>query len=224
MDIEKEVLYEDSHVLVCKKPAGVPTQTKQVMREDMVSILKNYLALSDKEPYLGLIHRLDQPVEGILVFAKTASAAGELSRQSREGQIKKIYVAASDKSPERKNAILEDYLRKDRKGNRSEVVNREAKGGKKAILSYEILQTCEDVIFLKIILKTGRHHQIRVQCAHHGFALLGDTKYNIAYKDKQPIGSLALCAYSLEFYHPKTKEKMNFYIKPSSQYFNGISL
>ena len=197
------VIYEDAQLIVLYKPAGVPVQSARVGVKDCESMLKNYLyekAPGKGEPYLGLVHRLDQPVEGLLVFARTPSAAAELSRQAADGRMKKCYLAvckmvdkpvdisekcvkACGKDP----AIVEnsvekwieqvDYLKKDGRLNRSEIVPAGTAGAKKAALRYRILKQAEGLRLVEIQLLTGRHHQIRVQMAGQGMPLLGDRKY-----------------------------------------------
>lgn len=222
------ILFEDKHLLVCYKPAGVPVQSAGVGKEDCVSILKNYLYGQKKsgEPYVGVIHRLDQPVEGVLVFAKTPFAAKELSRQVTENRMEKYYLALCrfvdnvDKSVD-KSGFYMDFLLKNGKTNTSSVVPEHTKGAKPAKLEYEILAEKEGLKLVKIRLITGRHHQIRVQMAYHGNPLVGDTKYypqtvesKSVDKISQKSSGVALCAYRLVFVHPKTKERMEFEICP----------
>ncbi|MDO5346471.1 MAG: RluA family pseudouridine synthase [Lachnospiraceae bacterium] len=230
------ILYEDQQILVCYKEAGLPVQSARIGTKDLVSILKNYLweqGGESKEPYLGVIHRLDQPVEGILVFAKNPGAAGKLSAQVNNGTMKKIYRAVIHRAhkdiPE--EGHLTDYLLKDGKTNSSRVVPRETRGAKRAELDYRIVHQRDgedkalqpqDVLrqsgapeLVQIHLLTGRHHQIRVQMANAGMPLYGDRKYG----EMDSEGSLALCAVSLQFLHPKTGKKMEFSCEPQGEYF-----
>jgi 23S rRNA pseudouridine1911/1915/1917 synthase len=238
--VKLNIVFEDMHLLVIYKPAGVPVQSAEVGREDCVSILKNYLYDTvGKEPYVGLIHRLDQPVEGILVFAKTPFAARELSRQVTDGTMEKYYLALGEEkstggkcgntihnvdnvdSLVDKSGILEDYLWKSGKTNTSQVVPAHTNGAKLAKLQYEVLGVQAGKKLLKIRLFTGRHHQIRVQMAYHGCPLAGDRKYgpqmveekNVDKPAKRDMG-LALCAYGLKFIHPKTKKFVEFQVCP----------
>ena len=219
------ILFEDSQILVCYKEAGLPVQSARIGTKDLVSILKNYLwekSGNKGEPYLGVVHRLDQPVEGLLVFAKTRKAAAELSRQISQGMMDKYYLAVSDKKAPASNGVLEDYLKKDGRTNTSAVVDRQTPGAKKARLSYELVEEllCKRYLY-RIHLDTGRHHQIRVQMSHGGMPLLGDRKYN----EKADEGiSLGLCAWHLEFVHPVTKRKMQFETKPQGNAFEGFDL
>lgn len=224
------ILFEDEHIIVCYKPSGIPTQTAKLGVADMVSLLKNYLYKNQKEkkaPYVAVIHRLDQPVEGILVFAKTSFAAKELSKAMQQGAgFGKYYKAVLCGVPAETKGMLENYLVKDGKTNTSRVCNVSEKDAKKAVLEYEVLETIENdqqtKTFVRIKLHTGRHHQIRVQMANIGCPILGDTKYGV---DKGGTNvdkswkQIALCAYRLEFVHPKLKKKMEFEIEPEGQGF-----
>lgn len=220
--IEDHILYEDKDIIVCHKPSGIAVQSARIGSMDMESALKNYLAQKEpkKMPYLGIVHRLDQPVEGILVFAKNQKAAGELSRQMASGEMAKTYLAVTECKPEKEKGILEDWLKKDGKTNTSSVVKAGSQGAKKAILFYEILDTIrvsdKERYLIKIRLETGRHHQIRVQMAHGGMPLLGDRKYNAAEKSET---SLALCSAGLTLKHPSTKKEMKFETTPSGDGF-----
>lgn len=207
-----EILYEDEAVLVCRKPAGVATQTKRLAQADMESLLKNYRAGKGEPPYIGVVHRLDQPVEGVMVFAKTKEAATDLSRQIAAKTADKFYYAMTDGVPPRKKGTLEDYLLRNGKTNTSEVVCRGTAEAKRAVLSYEVLEQNGKNAVLNIKLETGRHHQIRVQLSHAGFAIVGDKKYNFK-ENIAPSGrSLALCSYKIGFKHPVTRKKLEFEI------------
>lgn len=229
-----EILYEDQDILVVYKPAGIATQVAGFMKADVFSELKNYLSMASKErkePYLGIIHRLDQPVEGVLVFAKNPASAANLSKQIAQRMLKKEYLAAVYVSQKANNpemgkiVTLTDYLLKDGKTNMSRVVSASEKDAKKAMLSYEILSVKESadekLALLSIQLETGRHHQIRVQCAHAGMPLLGDQKYGSKesqeYSQNQNVKDVALCAHKLTFKHPKTGKKMEFSAEPRKQ-------
>lgn len=214
------ILYEDEHIIVCYKPAGIPTQTKKLGEQDMVSLLKNYL----KGGYVAVIHRLDQPVEGLLVFAKTPFAAKELNKGLQESGFGKHYKAVLWGIPKQQKAVLEDYLVKDGRTNTSRVCESSEKDAKKAVLSYEVIATekdgDKDVSLVKVKLDTGRHHQIRVQMANMGCPIWGDAKYNTAMVQDRRFRQIALCAYRLEFVHPKTKKQMEFEIEPKGEGFS----
>ena len=215
-----DILHEDEHIIVCYKPAGIPTQTKKLGEQDMVSLLKNHL----KGGYVAVIHRLDQPVEGLLVFAKTPFAAKELNKGLQGAGFGKHYKAVLWGIPEQKKAILEDYLVKDGRTNTSRVCNSSEKDAKKAILSYEVIATGKDdgkgISLVKVKLDTGRHHQIRVQMANMGCPIWGDAKYNTAMVQDRRYRQIALCAYRLEFVHPRTKKQMEFEIEPKGEGFS----
>ena len=174
--IEDMIIFEDKDILVCHKAAGIAVQNARIGAADMESSLKNYLALKNMEtvPYLGVVHRLDQPVEGVLVFAKNKKAAAGLTRQITTGNIVKEYLAVTDRMSEKRQGRLEDYLIKNGRTNTSEVVTSKTSGAKKAVLDYEVIHQISDErtesgkrILIKIHLETGSHHQIRVQMAHY---------------------------------------------------------
>lgn len=218
-----QILYEDEHIIVCYKPMGLPTQTSKIGEQDMVSLLKNYL----KGGYVAVIHRLDQPVEGLLVFAKTPLAAKELNKGLQDAGFGKYYKAVLLGVPEKASATLNDYLVKDGRTNTSSVCNPSEKDAKKAVLSYEVIATGKDdgrdVSLVKVKLDTGRHHQIRVQMANMGCPIWGDAKYNTSMVQDRRFRQIALCAYRLEFVHPKTKKKIEFEIEPKGEGFSNIS-
>lgn len=221
---EDLILYEDKEILVCRKPAGLGVQSAGVGKADMESCLKNYLAekTPGKVPFLGIIHRLDQPVEGVLVFAKTPEAAKELNRQLTENRMGKHYLAVTEGTPPAEEGVLEDWLKKDGKTNTSFLTAPGTKGGKRAELFYKVAKHIpgedggRDQYLLAVTLKTGRHHQIRVQMAHAGMPLVGDRKYNP--QEKSGV-SLGLCACALDFFHPRRGEKMHFSVEPEGSAF-----
>lgn len=230
---KSRILYEDNDIIVCHKPAGIATQTARVGQADMVSEITNYLAMTAKgSPYVGVVHRLDQPVEGVLVFAKNRHAAAQLSRQIQENRMEKYYYAVVCGRDFKSCGELTDYLLKDGKANTSRIVPPEVKDAKKAVLGYRVLeeQTCEEaadtalrIALVEIRLHTGRHHQIRVQMSHAGMGLLGDYKYadaeTVKISERMRMKEIALCAYRLSFAHPKTDRKLEFKIKPEGRIF-----
>jgi len=213
-----EIIYEDLDIIVCHKPAGLATQTNQLGQVDVVSELKNHIGnqQGNTNPYVGLVHRLDQPVEGILVVGKNPTTTKNLSDQLTQDKMEKCYYALLEKIPEPREDVLKDYLLKDGRTNLSKVVEAGTKEAKYAQLSY---QTIQDNL-VEIRLKTGRHHQIRVQMAAHGMSLLGDSKYGskscLEQSTKAGIRNVALCAYHLTFVHPATGKKMEFSIRPKN--------
>lgn len=206
------ILYEDNHLLVVLKPAGVLSQADSTNCMDMLTILKNYLREKYHKPgnvYLGLVHRLDRMTSGVMVFAKTSKCASRLSEQIRNHQFtKKYYAVVKGKIPQ--NGILEDYLVKNEIEAKSYVTSKEF--GKFARLEYEKVREIDENSLVSVLLCTGRHHQIRVQFAHFGHPLLGD----LLYGDKNS-GDLMLHAYYLSFLHPISKEKVYFEILPQGK-------
>lgn len=221
-NMDLKILHEDEHIIVCYKPAGVATQTRKFGEQDMESVLKNHL----KGAYLAVIHRLDQPVEGLLVFAKTPFAAKELNRGLQGAGFGKYYKAVLWGVPEKKEATLENFLVKDGRSNTSRIANAGEKDAKKAILHYEVLEKGingdKEMSLVQVKLDTGRHHQIRVQMAGMGHPIWGDAKYNTASVQDRRFRQIALCAYKLEFLHPKTKRQMSFEIAPEGEGFRQL--
>ena len=225
-----EILFEDAHIIVARKPAGLATQSSKVGQPDMVSELKGYLA--DKEaqnsPYLGIVHRLDQPVEGLLVFAKNSRAAAQLTGQLSRGTLNKYYLAVLCGKPRQEEDCLVDYLYKT-KDNRGQVVEETYPGAKRAQLRYRVLETLTmqtELTLARIQLQTGRFHQIRVQMAHAGLPLLGDFKYgdeSVAQLSRSMgVAEVGLCACFLEFVHPVTKKRQVYYSSPRGKAFCGF--
>ena len=205
------VLYEDNHIIVVEKPVNIPSQGDKTGDEDMLTIIKKYIKEKYKKPgevYLGLVHRLDRPTGGVMVFAKTSKAASRLSEQVREKQMKKKYLCIVDGKMPQEKGTFKDYLLKNERTNTSKVVSKEIKNAKEAILDYEVIKYNEDINLsvIKVYLHTGRHHQIRLQFSSRKHSLYGDQKYGTRGRGKQ----LALWAYSLSFIHPTKKELMEF--------------
>ena len=217
------IVYEDKQIIVCRKPSGLAVQNASFGKKDLESMMKTYLFEKEgrANPYLGVIHRLDQPVSGILVFAKTPAAAKELNRQLTTSGFGKHYYALVAGTPEPTSADLENFLVKDARTNTSRICQKGTADAKLAKLYYDLVDTTffADIASaipvatsqLKIKLDTGRHHQIRVQLSGMGCPIIGDTKYN---PDSPKLTArrtpLCLCAYQLEFRHPATKKAMTF--------------
>ena len=206
-----KVIYEDNHIIVVEKPVNIPSQGDKTGDIDMLTIIKEYIKEKYNKPgnvYLGLIHRLDRPVGGVMVFAKTSKAAARLSEQVREKEFQKSYLVIVDGKMEKEKGTLEDYLLKNEKTNTSKVVKEGTKNSKYANLDYEVLKYDKELNLsvLKILLHTGRHHQIRVQLSSRGHSIYGDQKYGGRGHGKQ----IALWAYKLQISHPVSKEKMDF--------------
>lgn len=209
------IIYEDNHLLVVEKPINIPVCEDESKDIDLLTILKQYIKEKYNKPgnvYLGLIHRLDRPVGGIMVFAKTSKAASRLSNQIREKELNKTYYAVVENKLKEKD-ILKDYLVKNEKNNITTVTTKDK--GKEAILNYEIIKTINNLNLVKINLITGRSHQIRVQFSSRNNPLYGDQKYN---KNALPNTNIALFAKKLEFTHPTTKEQLNFEIDLPKRY------
>jgi len=201
------ILYEDNHVLVVVKPCNIPVQADASLDLDLLTMLKQYRKDNEQKPgnvYLGLVHRLDRPVSGIMVFAKTSKAALRLTDQFQQHKIEKVYHAVVCGLPKEQD-IFTDYLYKDSATNKTFVSDKEH--GKLAQLSYRILKKKDGLSLVKIQLETGRSHQIRVQFSHRGYPLWGDQRYNKLAKEKEQI---ALFASALTFSHPITKERLHF--------------
>ena len=217
MDIN--ILYEDEEVIVCEKPAGVAAQTKRLGQADMESLLKNYRAGKGEQPYIGVVHRLDQPVEGLLVLAKTKQAAAGLSKQLQAGTLNKQYYALVYRGAEEipKEGILADYLWKNPQTQKAEIVAQASGKGKQAKLHYRVMTGKDDIALLDVRIETGRFHQIRAQLAHAGFPILGDQKYgtqtSMERSEELGIKNVSLFAYALTFTHPKTGKQMEFQAK-----------
>lgn len=206
-----KIIYEDNHILVAEKPPNIPSQSDKTGDVDMLTLLKDYLKEKYHKPgnvYLGLIHRLDRPVGGVMVFAKTSKAAARLSEQVRNKTFQKEYLTIVDGKMEKKQDILENYLLKNERTNTSQVVAEGTKNSKYAKLEYEVLKYQEDInlTLLKIKLYTGRHHQIRVQLSNIGHSICGDQKYGTRGRGKQ----ISLWAFRLILEHPICKEIMTF--------------
>lgn len=219
-----DILYEDQDIIVCLKPAGIPTQSSHIGTPDMVSILKNHIYKNETKkqaPYIAVIHRLDQPVEGLLVFAKTPAAAKNLNKQLTDQGFGKHYRALLIGTPKDSEGFLTDYLQKDGRTNTSTICSQSTQGAKKAVLHYKIIKNAPPYSLAEITLETGRHHQIRVQMANLGCPIAGDRKYgNNSQQSSVPnseasaaIGStLQLYACRLTFKHPRTQKALTFQI------------
>lgn len=202
-----QVLYEDNHILVANKPNNMlvqPDTTGDVALEDLA---KQYIKVKYNKPgavFLNAVHRIDRPVSGVVVFARTSKALARLNEQFRSKEIKKTYWAIVKNRPEIEAATLENYIRRDAKKNKSFVCQKDSKDAKRARLSYKLIASSENYNLLEIDLHTGRHHQIRCQLAHIGCPIKGDLKYGAERSNKD--GGISLHARSVEFIHPVTKE------------------
>lgn len=202
-----KILYEDNHIIVVEKPENVPVQSDSSHDADLLNMIKEYLRIKYNKPgnvYLGLVHRLDRPVGGLMVFAKTSKAASRLFTQIANKDFIKSYYAVVENSFDDLEGKYVDYINKTDEGTSYIDEN-----GKEAILEYKVLEIKNDRCLLEINLITGRHHQIRTQMAYHNHPLCGDQRYN-----KQDNTPIALYAYKLSFLHPITNERLTFISKP----------
>ena len=199
------VLYEDKHIILVEKPINIPVQEDDSKDKDLLTMVKEYIKVKYNKPgnvYVGLVHRLDRPVGGIMVFAKTSKAASRLSEQMRVKDIKKKYYAVVEGIVKDSDTLI-DYLSKNTKTNTVYV----DKNGKEAVLSYKRVKMINNLSLVDIELKTGRNHQIRVQFSSRNTPLWGDQRYN---KNAKVGEQIALYSYYLSFIHPTTKEVMEF--------------
>ncbi len=210
-----KIIYEDNHIIVVEKIPNIPSQADKTNDIDMLTIIKEYIKEKYNKPgnvYLGLIHRLDRPVGGVMVFAKTSKSAARLSEQVRNKTFKKTYLTVVNGELKEPKGIFEDYLLKNERNNISKVVQEGTKNAKYAKLDYEVIKYNSQINLsvLKINLHTGRHHQIRVQLSSRNHSIYADHKYGTRGRGKQ----IALWAYSLQIIHPITKQELIFYSIP----------
>lgn len=206
-----EILYEDSDIIVVVKPRGVSSQSEKGFEEDMVSLLKKHIG---RDAYIGVIHRLDKPVYGIMVFGKNKKSAFLLSEDLKSKKIEKVYEVLVEGVPLENEGVFKDYIVQEKGDNISRLCEGKTSGAKEAVLNYKLISSENNISRLRIELITGRHHQIRLQCSSHGIPLFGDYKYN----KRLPEGKceydkvLALAAVELSFFHPVKKIKMDYRI------------
>lgn len=212
------VLYEDNQVVVVLKPHNMPSQADASGDMDLLSMVKAYVKEKYNKPgeaFIGLVHRLDRPTGGVMVFARTSKAAARLSEELKNGQMKKTYFAVCAGTPQAKEDTLINFLKKDEKENIVKIVTRGEEGNKRAELNYKVLEVKDGQSLVKVNIVTGRSHQIRVQLAGIGNPLVGDNKYGRSkFKASKNLG---LWAGILEFVHPTTKEKMVFACPPDAE-------
>lgn len=214
-----QIIYEDTAVVVCHKLPGIPVQTQKAGQQDMVSLLRNHYARQQENNQIFIVHRLDQPVEGVMVFARTRDAAAKLSRQVQARNMDKHYLAVVQGIWEEKSGILENYLLRDGRTNTSKTVPKGTAGAKLAKLSYQVEKETDKDSLVRVILETGRHHQIRVQMAYAGHPIIGDKKYNPnCSAGYQPVG---LCSVKISFEHPVTGKNMEFLVEPEGSVFRN---
>lgn len=216
-------VYEDDVIIVCDKPAGVAVQSRRLDRKDLEGLVRSYLIKQSgrRDVFAAAVHRLDQPVEGLVLLAKTRQAAATLSGQMQGGEWSKEYLAVVEGKLPQTEGILEDYLRKDIRTQQAQIVSAQEEGAKRAKLEYKVLESLADRQLVRIRLYTGRYHQIRAQLAHAGHPLAGDSRYRSA--SGMDGRGLGLCAYRLTFSHPVTGERLTFTKCPEGENFRDFT-
>lgn len=214
---KEDILFEDNHIIVVRKPQNIPTQADITGDEDMLTLVKEYIKQTYHKPgnvYVGLVHRLDRPTGGVMVFAKTSKAAARLSEQLKTDAFQKTYFAVVEKAPRERAGRLEHYLKKDEKENKVVIVPMLTEGAKKAVLNYKVLEEAQGYSLVQIQLITGRSHQARVQMASLKTPIFGDAKYG---KHAKSTNNLNLFAVELRFEHPVQKTQMVFRAYPPTE-------
>ena len=214
---ELKILHEDNHIIVVLKPQGVPSCGDESGDENMLDAVKEYIRTAYGKPgnvYVGLVHRLDRPTGGVMVFAKTSKAAARLSEQMRSGDFEKKYLAVLSAVPKEPQGKLVNYLKKNAVNNMVYLCPPTTEGAKMASLEYRVAEEKGGYALAEIKLHTGRSHQIRVQMAGIGCPVFGDMRYG---GERAKKGNLALWAYSLTFTHPVTKERLRFMAEPPEE-------
>lgn len=208
--MKTQILYEDNHILIINKNVGQLVQGDKTGDKSLLELLKSFIKERDQKPgnvFLGLVHRIDRPTSGLVIYAKTSKALSRLTQMVKNREIKKTYWAIVPKEIIPQSQTLTHYLKKNEKNNKAIVYNKETDGAKKAILNYQIIKTLDNYMLLEIDLQTGRHHQIRAQLSKIGVPIKGDLKYGAPRSN--PDGGISLHARSLEFIHPVSKEQIN---------------
>ena len=211
------ILYEDNHVIVALKPQNMPCCEDESKDKDLLTALKEYVKVKYEKQgnvYLGLVHRLDRPTGGVMVFAKSSKAAARLSEQMQNGDFEKKYLTVLTNTPKRERETLKNYIKKNAINNMVYICTATDSGAKYAELDYRILDTKSGLSLAEVTLHTGRSHQIRVQMAGINCPLYGDMRYG---GEKAKKGYLSLWAYMLAFSHPVTKERMVFKVQPPKE-------
>ncbi len=214
---ELTILHEDNHIIVVMKPQGLPSCGDESGDDNMLDQVRRYVKEKYNKPgnvYIGLIHRLDRPTGGIMIFAKTSKAASRLAEQMRSGDFEKKYLAVLVGVPKEAQGTLVNYLKKNPVNNMVYICTQTTDGAKLASLDYKVLEEKGGYCLAEIKLHTGRTHQIRVQMAGISHPVYGDMRYG---GESAKKGNLALWAYSLSFTHPVTKERMRFLLEPPAE-------
>ncbi len=209
MNLQAQIIFEDNHLLVINKKAGQLVQGDKTGDLSLLELIKDFIKKRDEKPgnvFLGLVHRIDRPTSGLVIYAKTSKALTRLTQMVKNREIKKIYWAIVGKEMIPKSQRLVHYLQKNEKTNKATVFIKPTDKAKESILNYQIIKTLDNYQLLEIDLETGRHHQIRAQLSKIGVPIKGDLKYGAARSN--PDGGISLHARKLEFEHPVTKEKL----------------
>lgn len=217
-NISIKIIYEDNHILVVEKPVNIPSQEDETKDMDMLTLLKEDIKKRYNKPgnvYLGLVHRLDRPVGGVMVFAKTSKAASRLSDQVRNRDFKKVYLAVIHGELKKPNGTLRHYLYKDTSTNTVKAVSETHKDAKEAVLDYTVIGSANGFSLVRVNLHTGRSHQIRVQFMSIGHPLYGDQKYGAGVN--KPGQQIALCSNEITIKHPTKGEEMEFKCETPSE-------
>lgn len=207
--MKEQIVYEDNHLLVINKKVGQLVQGDKTGDESLLDSIKNYIKIRDNKPgnvFLGLVHRIDRPTSGLVIYAKTSKALSRLTQMVKNREVKKTYWAVVPKEMILQSQRLVHYLQKNEKNNKAIVFTKVTDGAKEAILTYHIVKTLDNYHLLEIDLETGRHHQIRAQLSKTGVPIKGDLKYGSPRSN--PDGGINLHARKLEFVHPVTKESI----------------
>ena len=200
-------VYEDNHIIIVYKNSGEIVQGDKTGDEPLSETVKKYIKEKYQKPgnvFLGVVHRLDRPVSGLVVFAKTSKALTRLNKMFRDGEVHKTYWAITKDAPKESEGMLTDWLVRNEKQNKSYAYSYEVHNSKKAILQYKVIAHTDNYNLLEINLMTGRHHQIRCQLANMGCPIKGDLKYGA--KRSNPDGSISLLSHHVELAHPVSKE------------------
>ena len=208
-NIASQIIFEDNHLLVINKKVGQLVQGDKTGDESLLDSIKNFIKKRDNKPgnvYLGLVHRIDRPTSGLVIYAKTSKALSRLTQMVKNREIKKTYWAVVAKEMIPTSQRLVHYLKKNEKNNKAIVFPKPTEGAKEAILTYNIVKSLDNYLLLEIDLETGRHHQIRAQLSKNGTPIKGDLKYGSPRSN--PDGGIHLHARKLEFIHPVTKENI----------------
>lgn len=214
---EDQILYEDNHLLIINKKAGQLVQGDKTGDESLLDSIKNFIKIRDNKPgnvFLGLVHRIDRPTSGLVIYAKTSKALSRLTQMVKNREIKKTYWAIVPKEIIPESQKLIHYLKKNEKNNKAIIFTKPTEGAKESILTYHLIKILENYQLLEIDLETGRHHQIRAQLSKIGLPIKGDLKYGSPRSN--PDGGISLHARRLEFIHPVTKDLVSI-VAPTPQ-------